>query len=122
MGKFFNVTVKPTIAAGIQNTQFGNNDVLFDIDWQGTQQLSKYKELKLLKIYILPPDKKELAKRLEGRNQDKKDVVEKRLKSFENDITHWHDYDYIVINDNLESCFQQIEKIILNSQKKINLN
>tara|TARA_B110000881_G_C18555919_1_gene506900 strand:- start:590 stop:1177 length:588 start_codon:yes stop_codon:yes gene_type:complete len=111
-----------TSKKSVKNLLKNNNDVLFDIDWQGTQQLSKYKELKLLKIYILPPDKKELAKRLEGRNQDKKDVVEKRLKSFENDITHWHDYDYIVINDNLESCFQQIEKIILNSQKKINLN
>ena len=107
-----------TSKKSVKNLLKNNNDVLFDIDWQGTQQLSKYKELKLLKIYILPPDKKELAKRLEGRNQDKKDVVEKRLKSFENDITHWHDYDYIVINDNLESCFQQIEKIILNSQKK----
>ena len=111
-----------TSKKSVKNLLKNNNDVLFDIDWQGTQQLSKYKELKLLKIYILPPDKKELAKRLEGRNQDKKDVVEKRLKSFENDITHWHDYDYIVINDNLESCFQQIEKIILNFQKKINLN
>ena len=111
-----------TSKKSVKNLLKNNNDVLFDIDWQGTQQLSKYKELKLLKIYILPPDKKELAKRLEGRNQDKKDVVEKRLKSFENDITHWHDYDYIVINDNLESCFQQIEKIILNSQKKIKLN
>jgi guanylate kinase len=111
-----------TSKKSVKNLLENNNNVLFDIDWQGTQQLSKYKELKLLKIYILPPDKKELAKRLEDRNQDKRDIVEKRLKSYENDITHWHDYDYIVINDNLESCFQQIEKIILNSQEKINLN
>ncbi len=98
-------------------------DILFDIDWQGTQQLSSYPELNLIKIFILPPDKKELKKRLIQRNQDKNDVVENRLKSFDNDITHWHDYDYVLINDNLELCFSQIEKIIhLNKQKKININ
>ena len=87
-------------------------DVVFDIDWQGTKQLSEFKELNLIKIFILPPDKNELKKRLINRNQDNKKIVEKRLKQYESDIQHWFDYDYVVINKDLESCFSQIEKII----------
>ena len=101
------------------NNLIKNNDIIFDIDWQGTQQLSKFKELNLIKIFILPPNKKELEKRLISRNQDKEEIVNKRLESYSNDIVHWHDYDYVVINDNLESCFKQIESIINNSKNKI---
>ena len=94
-----------------------NYDVVFDIDWQGTKKLSQYKELNLIKIFILPPDKKELKKRLVKRNQDNDQIVERRLKQYENDIKHWSDYDYVVINKDLESCFSQIEKIIENHKK-----
>ena len=90
-----------------------NNNVLFDIDWQGTQQLSKFKELKLIKIFLLPHNKKELEKRLIQRNQDNIDIISKRLKAYDDDIHHWSDYDHVIINDNLENCFLQIEKIIL---------
>jgi len=93
------------------------NDILFDIDWQGTQQLSNFKELKLIKIFLLPPSKKELKDRLVQRNQDNKQVVSKRLESYDNDILHWSDYDHIIINDNLELCFKQIESVILNSKQ-----
>ena len=98
------------------------NDILFDIDWQGTQQLSKFKELNLIKIFILPPNKIELESRLFQRNQDNKEIVMKRLSSFDNDVTHWKEYDHIVINDNLENCFRQIEKIINLNKKKFKLN
>ena len=94
-----------------------NYDVVFDIDWQGTIQLSKFKELNLIKIFILPPDKDELKKRLINRNQDNDKIVKKRLKQYENDVQHWSDYDYVVINNDLESCFSQIEKIITNHKK-----
>jgi|TARA_B110000211_G_scaffold191970_1_gene219058 guanylate kinase len=90
-----------------------NNNVLFDIDWQGTQQLSKFKTLKLIKIFLLPPDKKELENRLIQRNQDNTDIIFKRLKAYDSDTHHWSDYDHVIINDNLENCFSQIEKIIL---------
>tara|TARA_Y100001935_G_scaffold250474_1_gene250689 strand:- start:873 stop:1466 length:594 start_codon:yes stop_codon:yes gene_type:complete len=90
------------------------NDIIFDIDWQGTKQLSNFKNLELLKIYISIKDKKELKDRLLKRNQDSKKEVEKRIKSFDEDIKHWIDYDYIVINNDLETCFRQIESIILN--------
>ena len=88
------------------------NDILFDIDWQGTQQLSKFKELNLIKIFLVPPNKQELEKRLVQRNQDNPSVIFNRLKAYDNDINHWVDYDYTIVNDNLEHCFSQIEKII----------
>ena len=95
-----------------------NNNILFDIDWQGTQQLSQFKELKLIKIFLLPPDKKELENRLIQRNQDNIDIISKRLKAYDNDIHHWSDYDHVIINDNLEHCFSQIEKIVLSEKNK----
>ena len=95
-----------------------NNDILFDIDWQGTQQLSKFKELNLIKIFLVPPNKKELEKRLIQRNQDKTEVITKRLSAYDEDIFHWSDYDHVIINDNLDHCFIQIEKIIINAKNK----
>ena len=94
------------------------NDIIFDIDWQGTQQLSKFKNLKLIKIYLIPPNKDELKQRLIKRNQDSSQEVERRFKAYDNDIQHWKDYDHIIINDNLENCYKQIEKIILISKEK----
>jgi guanylate kinase len=93
------------------------NDIIFDIDWQGTKQLSKFENLNLIKIYLITNNKEELKKRLINRNQNTADEVEKRFKSFDEDVQHWNDYDYIIINKNLESCLKQIEKII--SEKKI---
>ena len=95
-----------------------NHNIFFDIDWPGTQQLSKFKELKLIKIFLLPPDKKELENRLVQRNQDNINIISKRLKAYDNDIHHWSDYDHVIINDNLEHCFLQIEKIILSEKSK----
>ena len=104
---YYGTTEKPVF----ENLDKGKN-VVFDIDWQGTKQLSEFKELNLIKIFILPPDKDELKKRLINRNQDNDKIVEKRLKQYESDVQHWFDYDYVVINNDLESCFSQIEKII----------
>tara|TARA_Y200000002_G_scaffold51530_1_gene37271 strand:+ start:60 stop:638 length:579 start_codon:yes stop_codon:yes gene_type:complete len=102
----------------VLNILNNKNDVLFDIDWQGTQQLSKFKELNLIKIFILPPSKEELKKRLIQRNQDKPDVVEERLKAYDNDSAHKKDYDFVVINDNLEKCFKEVEEIIIKKKNK----
>ena len=93
------------------------NDVIFDIDWQGTKQLSKFENLNLIKIYLITENKEELKKRLLKRNQNTNEELEKRFKAFDEDIKHWKDYDYIVINKNLDVCFKQIENIILNSKK-----
>ena len=94
------------------------NDIIFDIDWQGTQQLSKSKNLKLIKIYLIPPNKDELKKRLTKRNQDSPQEVERRFKAYDKDIQHWKDYDYIIINENLENCYKQIENIISINKSK----
>ena len=88
------------------------NDILFDIDWQGTKQLSKHKNLNLLKIFLIADNKDELKKRLIKRNQNSNEEIDLRFKSFDEDISHWNDYDYIVINKNLDVCFKQIEDII----------
>jgi guanylate kinase len=97
-----------------------NNDILFDIDWQGTKQLSKFKKLNFIKIFLIPDNKDELKKRLIKRNQNTESEIEKRFNAFEEDIKHWNDYDYIVINKNLDACFKQIENIIID-KKNFNL-
>ena len=97
------------------------NDIIFDIDWQGTKQLSKFKNLNLIKIYLITDNKEELKNRLVKRNQNSENEIEKRFKSFDEDIKHWNDYDYIVINKNLEVCFRQIESIILEKKNKISI-
>ena len=88
-----------------------NNDIIFDIDWQGTKQISKFKNLKFVKIF-LTIDKDKLHERLIKRNQNTKEEIVKRFNSFDEDIIHWSDYDYVLINKNLEVCFKQIENII----------
>ena len=98
-----------------------NNDIIFDIDWQGTKQLSKFKNLNLIKIYLITNNKKELKSRLIKRNQNTADEIEKRFNSFDEDIKHWNDYDYIIINKNLDVCFKQIENIIKTSKKKLTI-
>tara|TARA_B100001057_G_C22638221_1_gene867146 strand:+ start:203 stop:796 length:594 start_codon:yes stop_codon:yes gene_type:complete len=97
------------------------NDIIFDIDWQGTKQLSKHKNLNLLKIFLITENKDELIKRLVKRNQNSREEIDLRFKSFNEDIKHWNDYDYIIINKNLDNCFKQIEEII-KSNKKINFS
>ena len=94
-----------------------SNDILFDIDWQGTKQLSKFKNLKIIKIFLITENKEELKKRLTKRNQNTIEEIDKRFKAFDEDIKHWKDYDYIVINKNLDNCFKQIENIILTNKK-----
>lgn len=96
-----------------------HNDIIFDIDWQGTKQLSRFDHLNLIKIYLIPSSKDDLKQRLISRNQNTKEEIEKRFNAFEADVKHWSDYDYIVINKNLEVCFKQIENIILNQKKDL---
>ncbi len=94
-----------------------SNDILFDIDWQGTKQLSKFDNLKLIKIYLITSDKEEIKKRLLNRNQNSNEEVQKRFDAFDEDVKHWIDYDYVIINKNLDVCFKQIENIIENNKK-----
>ena len=99
-----------------------SSDIIFDIDWQGTKQLSKFKNLKLIKIYLITNNKEELKNRLVKRNQNTQEEIQKRFNSFDEDVKHWKDYDYIIINKNLDVCFKQIENIIYNSKKKLSIS
>ncbi len=107
-------TLKETV-----DNDLTKNDLIFDIDWQGTKQLSKFKELNLIKIYLITDNKTELKNRLIKRNQNTRQEIEKRFKSFDEDIKHWNDYDYIIINKNLDVCFKQIESIIASNKRSI---
>ena len=88
-------------------------NVIFDIDWQGTKQIKEKKlKYKLITFFILPPSKKVLFQRLSNRDMQDKLIVDERMKQFNKDILHWSDYDYVVINDNLEKCFIEVNNLI----------
>jgi guanylate kinase len=88
-------------------------NVLFDIDWQGADQIKNKKlDYKLITFFILPPSKEELFERLSNRDMKDKLIAEERMKQFERDVLHWINYDYVVINDNLEKCFLKIKSLI----------
>jgi guanylate kinase len=94
-------------------------DVLFDIDWQGTQQLKKIKNLSLVTFFILPPNIKILKERLLNRHQGQEKLIEKRMNKFSEEMSHWNEYDYVVVNDNLEICYEKILKIILSEKNGV---
>jgi len=104
----------------IKNLKKGNN-VIFDIDWQGTEKI-KEKQLKyqLITFFILPPSKKVLFERLSNRDMKDKLIVEERMKQFNKDILHWINYDFVVINDNLEKCYNEVSNLIESKINKIN--
>ncbi len=93
-------------------------DVIFDIDWQGTKQIkTKNLNYKIITIFILPPSKSELYKRLLKRDQRDKKIANERMKQFKEDVLRWKDYDFTVINDKVEKCYKLIIKYI-DKQKK----
>ena len=88
-------------------------NVIFDIDWQGANQIKQKKlKYKLITFFIVPPSKKTLINRLSERENKNASVVEERMNNFKKDISHWNEYDYILINDNLEICTNEILKLI----------
>jgi guanylate kinase len=96
----------------LQHLKKGDS-VIFDIDWQGAEQIKKQKlNYNLITFFILPPSKEELFKRLKNRDMKDKNIVEKRMKQFNEDINHWKNYDFVVINDNLDKCYKEIVNLI----------
>ncbi len=95
-----------------ENLNKGEN-VIFDIDWQGSEQIKKQKlNYKLITFFILPPTKSELFSRLKNRDMKDKNIVEERMKQFNEDIEQWENYDFVVINDDLEKCYNEIIRFI----------
>ncbi|MFL2533753.1 MAG: guanylate kinase [Alphaproteobacteria bacterium] len=100
-----------TLKKNINNFFNKKKDVLFDIDWQGYQQL-KQSGLDVVGIFILPPSKKELIKRLKNRGRDTKEEMKKRMNLVQDEISHFPEYDYVVINKDINLCVNQIQNIV----------
>ena len=97
----------------INKLQNGQN-VIFDIDWQGADQIKNKKlDYKLITFFILPPSRKILFKRLSNRDMKDKLIADERMKEFNRDVLHWINYDYVVINDDLEKCYNKIKNLII---------
>ncbi len=110
--KVFNNYYGTTRTPVINELDNGKN-VLFDIDWQGADQIKNKKlDYKLITFFILPPSKEVLFKRLSNRHMKDKLIVEERMKQFGRDVLHWINYDYVIINDNLENCYSKIFNLI----------
>ena len=110
--KVFNNLYGTLIDPVIKNLSKGK-DVLFDIDWQGSKQIKNQKlKSKLISIFILPPSINVLKVRLLNRDIRDKSIVEERMTHFKSDLLHWEEYDYVVINNELENCYRQIMSII----------
>ncbi|TIX62674.1 MAG: guanylate kinase, partial [Mesorhizobium sp.] len=88
-------------------------DMLFDIDWQGAQQLKEKMRADIVSIFILPPSMKELKARLKRRAEDQESVIETRLKNARNEIEHWKEYDFVIINDDLDRAFAEVRGIVI---------
>ena len=97
-------------------------DVLFDIDWQGTLQLKKIRNLNIVCIFILPPNIKVLRDRLLNRHKGQEELIEKRMNKFNEELSHWNQYNYVVTNDDLNICYEKIKSIIASEKKGIRQN
>lgn len=106
-GNFYGTPKRPVVEA-LQD----GRDVLFDIDWQGTQQLGAAMGEDLVRIFILPPSAEELRERLIGRAQDSSSTVARRMAKAADEISHWPEYDYVIVNDNIDTASAEIEAIL----------
>ena len=110
--KVFNNFYGSTRTPVINNLDNGKN-VLFDIDWQGADQIKNKKlDYKLITFFILPPSKQVLFERLSNRDMKDKLIADERMKQFEHDVLHWINYDYVVINNSLDTCYEKIYNLI----------
>ncbi len=110
--KVFNHLYGTTRSPIIEKLERGEN-IVFDIDWQGADQIKNKKlNYKLITFFVLPPSKKVLFDRLSNRDMKDKLIAEERMKEFSRDVLHWINYDYVVINDNLDECYSKISNLI----------
>ena len=101
-------TPKAQIKDGLKAGQ----DFLFDIDWQGTQQLYQKMETDVVRVFLLPPSIDELGRRLTGRGTDSSEVIKARMDRAQSEISHWDGYDYVVVNDDIDTCFAKVCQIL----------
>lgn len=96
----------------VEDALSSGKDVVFDIDWQGAQQLNQAAANDLVKIFILPPSKVELERRLKTRAQDSDEVIAKRMSKSESEISHWAEYDYVIVNEDVDASMEQLRAIV----------
>ena len=101
-----------TLKGPIEDNLAKGIDYLFDIDWQGTEQVKKIMPADIVSVFILPPSIDDLESRLKKREEQNKQLINQRMKMAKDEIKHWKDYKYIVVNKDVENCFEQITKII----------
>jgi len=101
-----------TLKGPIEDNLAKGIDYLFDIDWQGTEQVKKIMPSDIVSVFILPPSINDLESRLKKRDEKNKELINQRMKMAKDEIKHWKDYKYIVVNKDVENCFEQITKII----------
>ena len=101
-------TPKGHIRAALKDGQ----DFLFDIDWQGTQQLYQKDQQDVVRVFILPPSLGELRRRLTGRGTDSQEIIDARMDRARAEISHWDGYDYVVVNDDVDTCFAKVREIL----------
>lgn len=106
-GNFYGTPRRP-----VEQALAAGKDILFDIDWQGTQQLAQRARADLVSVFILPPTTDELERRLRGRAQDPPDVVNARMAKASDEMSHWAEYDYVVVNEDLVDCVTKVEGIL----------
>lgn len=102
----------------VENTLSQGNDVLFDIDWQGAQQLDQVAGDDVVKVFILPPSREELERRLRQRAQDSEDVVQRRMAKADAEISHWAEYDYVIVNYDLDESEKLLSAILFAERLK----
>ncbi len=114
-----------TPRAPVEQSLAAGRDVLFDIDWQGTQQLAQSAREDLVSVFILPPSRRTLERRLKTRAQDSDAVVERRMSKASDEMSHWAEYDYIIVNDDLDVSVQRVRAILaaerLKRQRQVGL-
>lgn len=101
-----------TPRAPVEASLNAGKDVLFDIDWQGAQQLSEKMASDVVRVFVLPPSAETLERRLRDRAQDSAEVVAKRMRAASDEISHWAEYDYVIVNDNIETSLQGLDAIL----------
>ena len=102
-----------TPSAPVRDALAEGKDILFDIDWQGTQQLAQKAGDDLVSVFVLPPSTQALEKRLKSRAQDSDEVVAQRMSKASEEISHWREYDYVVVNDDVDRCISEVKAILL---------
>jgi guanylate kinase len=115
-----------TPRAPVETALAQGRDVLFDIDWQGTQQLREKASGDVVSVFILPPSVKELERRLHTRAQDSEDVIHRRMMKSSDEMSHWAEYDYVVVNTDLDDAFGKVQTILaaerLRRQRQVGLS